>query len=586
MKTRWVGCLRNIKVTHFKLSLNNDKKVDVLVSLGLCLLAIISRIPFTSKFLYEWDSVDYALAFEKYDISHHQPHPPGYILFVALGRIVNIIFNDANATIIFLSVIFSILTTLLLYFLAKQMFSRVVGISSSLLLLFNPMFWFFGEVATIYAAEAFLATLIAYLSYQVFRGKESFLYWSTLALGLAGGIRQDITLFMFPLWLFCLFYHDRSFKRITQAFVLLTVSVLVWYVPMILFTGGYEMYSSLSSAQLIRAFQHTSIFFGADIFHSALSVIKLFSWSIIGLSFLGFLIISIYCKTKIQSVELLSIKKNPKLIFFLLWIMPSFLFYLLIYIIKPGYILVYLPALQIIVGYAFTLFSFDLKTKFKVISPHTFLLALLLLSVVFNAVYFLNPYELDNEKIGYEISFRERTLSQKLLTEVNLLFLTSTANEIKNEDKKTELYISQIINISHSDPNTVLIICRDGELDWRKAMYYLPNHNVYWLLDSEITGRKNYGLEVLYAKNHSHTSSSIEQGFYLPAKRPDIVEIPINKSTKKIVWLVNDKSDFFNELKSKIEIATITLPNGSKFYYSDIRNQNINFNVNGFIFRR
>ena len=154
----------------------NSKKTDLIISVVLAILILITRIPFVSKYLYEWDSVNYALGFEKFDIVHHQPHPPGYIFYIGLGRVINTIFNDPNTTMIFISILFSILTVILIYFLVKQMFSRQMAIIASLLLVFNPLFWYYGEIATIYPSLAFFATLIVYLSYQVFKGNEKFFF--------------------------------------------------------------------------------------------------------------------------------------------------------------------------------------------------------------------------------------------------------------------------------------------------------------------------------------------------------------------------------------------------------------------------
>ena len=142
---------------------------DFIISLILGLLVIITRIPFTSQFLYEWDSVNYALAFENYDIQQQQPHPPGYLLYVALGKAVNYIFNDPNTSMILLSIIFSALSVILVYFMAKEIFSRKIGIISALLLIFNPIIWFYGEIASIYIFEAFFGILIAYFLQTTYR---------------------------------------------------------------------------------------------------------------------------------------------------------------------------------------------------------------------------------------------------------------------------------------------------------------------------------------------------------------------------------------------------------------------------------
>ncbi len=55
-------------------------KKDTWIALLFSFLALLLRIPFMSRFLYHWDSVNYALSLERYDVRLHQPHPPGYFL--------------------------------------------------------------------------------------------------------------------------------------------------------------------------------------------------------------------------------------------------------------------------------------------------------------------------------------------------------------------------------------------------------------------------------------------------------------------------------------------------------------------------
>ena len=55
--------------------------------------------------LYNWDAVQFALALNEYDVVKHQPHPPGYILYVALGRLVNHWLADPTAAYVVLAVV-------------------------------------------------------------------------------------------------------------------------------------------------------------------------------------------------------------------------------------------------------------------------------------------------------------------------------------------------------------------------------------------------------------------------------------------------------------------------------------------------
>ncbi len=70
-------------------------------------MTVISRIPFASSFLYNHDSVAYALALRQYDITIHQPHPPGYFLYVMLGKLLFKFVPDANVVFVCISIGFS-----------------------------------------------------------------------------------------------------------------------------------------------------------------------------------------------------------------------------------------------------------------------------------------------------------------------------------------------------------------------------------------------------------------------------------------------------------------------------------------------
>src|SRR6267378_3083409 len=58
---------------------------DYLLAGALSLLTVLSRLPYRARMLYNWDAVQFALALREYDVVKHQPHPPGYILYVGLG---------------------------------------------------------------------------------------------------------------------------------------------------------------------------------------------------------------------------------------------------------------------------------------------------------------------------------------------------------------------------------------------------------------------------------------------------------------------------------------------------------------------
>ena len=551
--------------------LKDPKRFNIAILVILSILMLVTRLPFTSKYLFEWDSVDFALGFENYDIIHHQPQPPGYILYVGLGKIVNWIFHDANTTMVFLSIVFSIFTVVLVYFLAKQMFSEKIALVASLLLVFNPIFWFYGEVATIYPCEAFLATLIAYLSYNMLKGNDKYLYPAVIALGLAGGFREDLIIFMFPLWLFCLVYPDRSPKRIIKAFLVLIISTLIWFIPTILLAGGLDSFI-LANGHFGSSFATTSALFGASMTMQLLMDLSLFAWLILAFGIIGGLFVIIFA-LKDRKVILNNIK-TPKLILLALWIFPLLIFQILIPLSKPGYILTYISAIALILAFIFNFFSISLAKKIK-LSAKSILIILIAVYMVINSVYFIYPYNLHSE-ITWETSMNDMNQTQKITLGLDMLFMYNY-EKIHVNDESMEQHLDMIKEISNSNNSIIVIrdILREDEgFSWRKAMYYLPDYSIYYLLDSENSEFKTSketgnNIELLYGKNHSSNETS-DNTIKTPVT--NTVSIPTNSHTEQIIWIMSNQTEFFKEVESKNKLYTINLPDGLKIYYFDVQN--------------
>src|SRR4030066_454218 len=215
----------------------HQKNNDMLLPLSLFFITIITRIPWTSKLLYHWDSVQFALALDKYDITVHQPHPPGYFLYVMMGRILHLFIADANTVFVSISVVFSGLTVACVYLLGKEVFERKIGIVAALLALSSPSLWFHGEVALTYVVEAFFSTAIALFCWRILTGQEKYLWISAVILGLAGGIRQNTPVFLLPVWLYSV--RNMAPRRFVASLCVLAATGLSWFIPMVWMSGGW-----------------------------------------------------------------------------------------------------------------------------------------------------------------------------------------------------------------------------------------------------------------------------------------------------------------------------------------------------------
>ena len=55
--------------------------------LALAAVFLAAHLPFLPPTLEDIDSINFALGVRHFDVGQHQPHPPGYPVFIALGRI-------------------------------------------------------------------------------------------------------------------------------------------------------------------------------------------------------------------------------------------------------------------------------------------------------------------------------------------------------------------------------------------------------------------------------------------------------------------------------------------------------------------
>src|SRR5207248_9444275 len=112
------------------------------------------RLPYQTNILYHWDSVLYARALVDFDVSESQPHPPGYLFYVGAARLAQLVFGDANASLVAVSLLGGALAVLLTYLVGRQLYGRGAAVAAALLLAAAPPFWLYSGVAYPYTVLA------------------------------------------------------------------------------------------------------------------------------------------------------------------------------------------------------------------------------------------------------------------------------------------------------------------------------------------------------------------------------------------------------------------------------------------------
>jgi 4-amino-4-deoxy-L-arabinose transferase-like glycosyltransferase len=311
--------------------------------LALFVIAIGTRLPGQSRLLYHWDSVNFAFALDRFDIAIGQPHAPGYLLYVLLGRIAFWVTGDAQAALVASATLSSALAVVALYDLGRRVWDARVGLLAALLLLTSPLFWFYGEIALPHALDALMVLVAATLSWRVWHGERRIAFALAIWLGVAGGLRQQTLVFMFPLAFVAAI--RLPWRYLLGSAALLAITILLWIVPLFALTGGPARYFAIVGAYSAAFDRPTSVLLGAGWAGLQYNLDKLIRYTIWGWA-LG--IVPAVAGAWLLGSSIRRSVRDVRVWLIGFWIAPCLLFYTLIHMGQQGLIFVYLPALLLL----------------------------------------------------------------------------------------------------------------------------------------------------------------------------------------------------------------------------------------------
>ena len=232
---------------------------------------VVAHLPSLSPTLEDIDSLNFALGLREFDPVLHQPHPPGYPVYIALGRISYAVVSrvplylDQVATEALALSIWSVIAGAVAIVATASLFRGVLRLSAlqhqtrsdftnyeksdrvwcwgAALLAAAPLFWMSG-LRPMSDLPGLAATLCA-LALGV-RGLEDrrWLTWSALAAGLAAGIRSQSVWLTVPMLALTMIAHRRAGISwlLSRPVAALTVGGLAWAVPLVVASGGVASY--------------------------------------------------------------------------------------------------------------------------------------------------------------------------------------------------------------------------------------------------------------------------------------------------------------------------------------------------------
>jgi len=214
------------------------------------------HLPFLAPSLEDIDSINFALGLHHFDPGLHQPHPPGYPVFIAAGRIslalihlfaAGLAYTRADALALAIwSAIGGTIAVVATGALFREMTSDgaeagETGLCGAAIVAVTPLFWLTGLRPMSDMLGLGLALAGQALSLRALRDARV-LVWAGVAVGLALGTRAQTWPLTLPLFAYALVVQRQQRGALLRAAAVFLIVCLAWAVPLLVASGGFGGY--------------------------------------------------------------------------------------------------------------------------------------------------------------------------------------------------------------------------------------------------------------------------------------------------------------------------------------------------------
>ncbi len=462
--------------------------------IAISLIALVTRLPLIEVFQSHWDGADYSIAIIRYSLAENTPTPPGYPLYLAIGKFFNLFIEDPHKSIVLVSVLASIIGAIAFYAYGRKIYNKYVGIAATAIFLTGSTFYYFSLTPYGYELITAFIVILALVIYQTYILKKQNGILFGLVLGICFGIRPQEMLLIGPLALLGFIFLSKKNKIYTiLTFLIIT---FLWLLPMIRDTGGVQNYIALNlNAASADGFTHSFMY------NLPLAIKGLLLTCGISAIFLAYYPYKLLFK---------KIKINKKVsIFYLVWILPGIFYNLFVRGEHAGYQVSYLTAIIILISYA----------MWKVNEKRIFLFYFFVFIVaIFNLYWFF--YDRDP---NYSKPFRPTSFHYSDIRK-NDLIIGNKVNYVKN---------------NFNSNNTLLI---STEAAWRQYSYYLKDYRIV-ALNALNNTEKPYIYNKFEGQNWNQ-KRSLSKNFSLNI--PDKISQIILMDTQMNDWLIGINHQVIN----------------------------------------
>lgn len=247
---------------------------NAFVVLALAAAFLLQHLLYLPRSLEDIDSVNFALALHEFAVAKHQPHPPGYPVFVALGRAARAVAPaawpglspsalDARALALCGTILGAFGTLSLWWFLHRLDGDARRALAATALTVLSPLVWFEASrpmsdvsgLAFTWTAQALIVAWMAGArrspsgrrvgdeSHQTAPAtgeapRALLLVAAAFLSALAGGVRSQTIVLTLPLLLLALVWAPREWVLRRRVALAYAAGLAIWLVPLLVSSGG------------------------------------------------------------------------------------------------------------------------------------------------------------------------------------------------------------------------------------------------------------------------------------------------------------------------------------------------------------
>lgn len=223
----------------------------------LAVVFLALHLPYLPSSLEDLDSINFALGIRQFDVARHQPHPPGYPVFIVVAKAVRAVAPSEATALSAVSVVAGALGVLAIAALFRRT-ERAEGVTiwplaATALAATSPLYWF-----TAGRPLSDMAGLAASLAVQVMTLSSSSpraLGAAAFAAGAAAGLRSQVVWLTVPLlalrasqrleaggWGLGRPTASPSLKPLVSVSIAFLAGVFLWFVPLVVASRGPAAY--------------------------------------------------------------------------------------------------------------------------------------------------------------------------------------------------------------------------------------------------------------------------------------------------------------------------------------------------------